>query len=42
MAKFYGVIGYVDTKDDGHGVWKEETIEKKHYGDILQDTRRYQ
>ena len=42
MAKFYGVIGYVDTKDDGHGVWEEETIEKEHYGDILQDTRRYQ
>lgn len=42
MAKFYGVIGYAETKDDGHGVWTEEIIEKEHYGDLLQDTRRYQ
>ena len=42
MAKFYGVIGYAETKDDGHGVWEEQIIEKEHYGDVIQDTRRYQ
>lgn len=42
MAKFYGVIGYSETKDDGHGVWEEQIIEKEHYGDVIQDTRRHQ
>ena len=31
MAKFYGVIGYAETKDDGHGVWTEEIIEKEQF-----------
>lgn len=42
MAKFCGIIGYAETKDDGYGVWKEQIVEKKHYGDILQNTIRYQ
>ena len=42
MAKFYGKIGYAETTDDGHGVYAEQIIEKEHYGDPLQDTRRYQ
>lgn len=42
MAKFYGKIGYAETKDDGHGSWTEQIVEKEHYGDLLQDTRRYQ
>ena len=42
MAKFCGIIGYAETKDDGHGVWKEQIVEKKHYGDVLQNTIRYQ
>lgn len=38
MAKFSGKIGYIITSDDNHGVWKESTEEKHHYGDILKDS----
>ena len=44
MAKFCGKIGYVTTVDPGddNDVWRSETVERTHYGDILRDTRRYE
>lgn len=42
MAKFYGKIGYAEAKEITPGNWEEEIIEKEHYGNILQDTRKYQ
>lgn len=41
MAKFYGVIGYVETKETAPGVWAEQVTERKYYGDILRNSRRY-
>ena len=40
MAKFYGVIGYSETKETKSGVWKECVTEKNYYGDVLQFNRR--
>lgn len=42
MAKYYGKIGYAETKEITPGVWNEQIIEKEHYGNLLQDTIRYQ
>lgn len=41
MAKFYGVIGYVETKETAPGVWVEQITERNYCGDILRNTRRY-
>lgn len=40
MAKFYGAIGYGVSVNKGYGVWDEEVVERKHYGDVLQNNRR--
>lgn len=41
MAKYYGKIGYVQTYDDGTGVWKTETTEKYYSSDRINFTGRY-
>lgn len=42
MAKYYGEIGYVETVDDGYGVWKETVVAKRMYaGDVLSNIRKY-
>lgn len=42
MAKFYGVIGYVQSTETSPGVWSDVPIEKNYYGDVLKETRRWQ
>lgn len=42
MAKFYGVIGYAETKKTGAGVWTEEITERNYSGDIVKVSRRLQ
>lgn len=44
MAKFYGEIGYGDNVESPpeSGVWKDVIIEKKYYGDVIQNMRRLQ
>lgn len=32
--KWYGKIGFVDTIDKGHGVWKPEIVEKEYRGEL--------
>ena len=41
MAKFYGVIGYVITKESSPGIWEEVTEEKTYSGDVKQLTQRW-
>jgi hypothetical protein len=38
MAKFHGVIGYVETKETVPGVWAPEVTERTYTGDILKNT----
>jgi len=40
MAKYYGAIGYVETKETRPGVWLPETTERNYYGDLLKNNRR--
>ena len=42
MAKFYGVIGYVETKETTPGVWSECITERNYSGDVIRNSRRYQ
>ena len=41
MAKFYGVVGYAETKEtESPGAWEEQVTERTYYGDVLRNTRR--
>lgn len=42
MAKFFGKIGYTETKQTSPGVWEEEITEREYFGDITRNTRRLQ
>lgn len=42
MAKFYGVIGFVETVETKPGVWKEQKTERMYSGDIIRNTSRFQ
>ena len=42
MAKWYGKIGYIVSVEKKPGVWKNETIERNYYGDIIRNTRKLQ
>lgn len=42
MAKFCGVIGYVELKETVPGVWTEEVTERTYYGDLIRNNRRLQ
>ena len=42
MAKFYGIIGYVITKETEPGIYEEVVVENAYYGDVLKDSRRLQ
>ncbi len=42
MAKWFGTIGYCKTVETSPGIWTEEIIERKYFGDILQANRRTQ
>ena len=42
MAKFSGLIGYIETTETAPGVWTEVVTERKYSGDVLRNTRRWQ
>lgn len=42
MAKFYGVIGYIETVEVEPGIWEESIVEHSYYGDITRNTTRFQ
>ena len=42
MAKFYGIIGYVETVEIRPGVWDEQITERSYYGDLNRNSRRLQ
>ena len=42
MAKFYGIVGYVETDETEPGVWTEVITDHKYSGDVLKNTRRWQ
>lgn len=42
MAKFYGNIGFVRTRETSPGIAEEEFFERPYYGDIVRNTRRWE
>lgn len=42
MAKWYGVIGFAETKETSPGVWTEEIVERNYYGEVEKLRRRVQ
>lgn len=41
MAKFYGVIGYVDVVEVRPGVYEEQVTERVYSGDLLRKSSRW-
>lgn len=43
MAKFYGAIGFVETKEDpvGSDIWVTEETVKEYTGDLTRNQRRW-
>ena len=42
MAKFFGMVGYrADQPESSPGVFENETIEKRYFGDVLNETNRF-
>lgn len=42
MAKWFGKIGFADTKETKPGVWEEIITVREYYGDVTRNTRRFQ
>lgn len=42
MAKFYGVIGYVETTETEPGLWEQQIIEKPYYGDLVRNFSKHE
>ena len=42
MAKFYGKIGFTETKETEPGIWTDDIVEKSYYGEFTRNTKRYQ
>lgn len=41
MAKWYGTIGYAETKQTSPGVWRDEITERKYSGDVIRNSNRW-
>lgn len=42
MARFFGEVGFAESKEIRPGVWDDIIVEKKYYGDIVRNSRRFQ
>ena len=42
MARFYGTVGFVKTVESAPGVWTEQVVERKYYGNVISRARSLQ
>lgn len=44
MAKYYGVIGYINTEEveTSPGVWQPTVTEREYYGDLVRNFQRHE
>jgi len=42
MARYYGRIGWAETAETAPGVWEEVITERKYYGDVIRNSRRWE
>lgn len=40
MAKFYGSVGYVETRETKPGVWEDVVTNRNYYGDVFRNIRK--
>lgn len=40
MAKFYGKIGYTETRETRPGIFEDAITERNYYGDVIRNARR--
>lgn len=41
MAKYFGKIGYVVTKETEPGIWKPDVVERTYSGDVLRNSSNW-
>lgn len=41
MAKFHGLVGYVETIQTKPGVWTDAVREREYYGDVIRESRQW-
>ena len=42
MTRFCGQVGYIETIESAPGVWTEKETVRKHTGEVLTSSRRYE
>lgn len=42
MAKYYGKIGFAESKETKPGVWVDDIVTRHYYGDLNRNSRRLQ
>lgn len=42
MAKFYGAIGFVKSEEISPAIWEDRATERRYYGEVLRNRRRYE
>lgn len=42
MAKFFGSIGYAETRETSPGIHREIITERDYYGDVIRNSRKLQ
>lgn len=40
MAKYYGSIGFEATEETSPGIYEEQIVTRKYYGDVLRNVRK--
>lgn len=41
MAKWYGKVGYIVTKEVEPGDWRPESVERPYYGDLMKNISKW-
>lgn len=42
MAKWYGTVGFAKTVETEPGIWEEQIVEERYYGDLQSNFRKLQ
>jgi len=42
MAKYCGIVGFMETVETSPGVWTEQITERKYYGDLVRNRKRFE
>ena len=42
MAKWFGCVGYLETRETKPGIWSEVVTERPYYGDMTRDYKKSQ